>query len=259
MRDLDWGYPAVTGVLPITLNNAVKIVRVLLSGGKEYVGVMRLHGDVSRDKIKSCFDMFQGEIYQKPPVRSSVKRRLRTRRIYYLELLEIDGRDVLFRVGCEAGTYIRKLCYDIGEILGCGAHMKELRRTRVSTFTEDECVRVDDIFDAYMSWKESGDESMLRRIVRPMEDALTILPQVIVKDTAVEAICNGADLAVPGIVAFTGDIREGSLVAILTVKGEGVALGLAQLSAEKLLEKEKGIAVKTERVLMQPGTYPRVW
>jgi len=220
---------------------------------------MRLHGDVSRDKIKSCFDMFQGEIYQKPPVRSSVKRRLRTRRIYYLELLEIDGRDVLFRVGCEAGTYIRKLCYDIGEILGCGAHMKELRRTRVSTFTEDECVRVDDIFDAYMSWKESGDESMLRRIVRPMEDALTILPQVIVKDTAVEAICNGADLAVPGIVAFTGDIREGSLVAILTVKGEGVALGLAQLSAEKLLEKEKGIAVKTERVLMQPGTYPRVW
>ncbi|MEM1559623.1 MAG: RNA-guided pseudouridylation complex pseudouridine synthase subunit Cbf5 [Candidatus Bathyarchaeia archaeon] len=235
------------------------MVRVLLSGGKEYVGVMRLHGDVSRDKIKSCFDMFQGEIYQKPPVRSSVKRRLRTRRIYYLELLEIDGRDVLFRVGCEAGTYIRKLCYDIGEILGCGAHMKELRRTRVSTFTEDECVRVDDIFDAYMSWKESGDESMLRRIVRPMEDALTILPQVIVKDTAVEAICNGADLAVPGIVAFTGDIREGSLVAILTVKGEGVALGLAQLSAEKLLEKEKGIAVKTERVLMQPGTYPRVW
>lgn len=220
---------------------------------------MRLHGDVSRDKIKSCFDMFQGEIYQKPPVRSSVKRRLRTRRIYYLELLEVDGRDVLFRVGCEAGTYIRKLCYDIGEVLGCGAHMKELRRTRVSTFTEDECVRVDDIFDAYMSWKESGDESMLRRIVRPMEDALTILPQVIVKDTAVEAICNGADLAIPGIVAFTGDIREGSLVAILTVKGEAVALGLAQLSAEKLLEKEKGIAVKTERVLMQPGTYPRVW
>lgn len=220
---------------------------------------MRLHGDVSRDKIKSCFDMFQGEIYQKPPVRSSVKRRLRTRRIYYLELLEVDGRDVLFRVGCEAGTYIRKLCYDIGEVLGCGAHMKELRRTRVSTFTEDECVRVDDIFDAYMSWKESGDESMLRRIVRPMEDALTILPQVIVKDTAVEAICNGADLAIPGIVAFTGDIREGSLVAILTVKGEAVALGLAQLPAEKLLEKEKGIAVKTERVLMQPGTYPRVW
>lgn len=220
---------------------------------------MRLHGDVSRDKIESCFDMFQGEIYQKPPVRSSVKRRLRTRRIYYLELLEVDGRDVLFRAGCEAGTYVRKLCYDIGEVLGCGAHMKELRRTRVSTFTEDECVRVDDIFDAYMSWKESGDESMLRRIVRPMEDALTILPQVIVKDTAVEAICNGADLAIPGIIAFTGDIREGSLVVILTVKGEGVALGLAQLSAEKLLEKEKGVAVKTERVLMQPGTYPRVW
>ncbi|MEM2740191.1 MAG: RNA-guided pseudouridylation complex pseudouridine synthase subunit Cbf5 [Candidatus Bathyarchaeia archaeon] len=241
------------------MNNAVKIVRVLLSGGKEYVGVMRLHGDVPRDKIESCFDIFQGEIYQKPPVRSSVKRRLRTRRIYYLELLEVDGRDVLFRVGCEAGTYIRKLCYDIGEILGCGAHMRELRRTRVSTFTENECVHVDDVFDAYMSWKESGDESTLRRIVRPMEDALSIIPQITVKDTAVEAICSGADLAIPGVVAFTSDIHEGSLVAMFTVKGEAVALGLSQLSAEMFLERDRGIAVRIERVLMQPGTYPRSW
>lgn len=220
---------------------------------------MRLHGDVPIDEIESCFKLFQGEIYQKPPVRSSVKRRLRTRRIYYLELLEVDGRDVLFRVGCEAGTYIRKLCYDIGEVLGCGAHMKELRRTRVSTFTEDECVRIDDVFDAYMSWKENGDESMLRKIVKPMENALSILPQILVKDTAVEALCSGADLAIPGIVAFTGDIREGSLVAILTLKGEAVALGSAQLSAEMLLERDRGIAVKIERVLMQPGTYPKAW
>jgi H/ACA ribonucleoprotein complex subunit 4 len=241
------------------LNNAVKIIRVLLNGGKEYVGVMRLHGDISTDRIESCFKLFQGEIYQKPPVRSSVKRRLRTRRVYYLELLEVDGRDILFRIGCEAGTYIRKLCYDIGEVLGCGAHMRELRRTRVAMFTEDECVRVDDVFDAYMSWRESGDESLLRKIVRPMEYALSILPQIIIKDTAVEAICNGADLAIPGIVAFTGDIREGDLVAILTVKGEGVALGLSQLSAEMLLERDRGIAVRIERVLMQPGTYPRVW
>lgn len=241
------------------MNHAVKIVRVLLNGGKEYVGIMRLHGDVSVDMIESCFKLFQGEIYQKPPVRSSVKRRLRTRRIYYLDLLEVDGRDVLFRVGCEAGTYIRKLCYDIGEVLGCGAHMKELRRTRVSTFTEDDCVRIDDVFDAYRSWKECGDGSMLRKIVRPMEEALSILPQIIVKDTAVEAICSGANLTMPGIVAFTGDIREGSLVAILTVKGEAVALGLSQLSAEMFLERDKGIAVKIERVLMQPGTYPRAW
>lgn len=220
---------------------------------------MRVHEDVSEEKVKAVFEMFQGEIYQKPPVRSSVKRRLRTRYIYYLRLLEMEGRNILFQVACEAGTYIRKLSYDIGEVLGCGAHMRELRRTRVGPFTEDEAVRLDDLFDAYLTWKETGDDGMIRKTVQPVERALSMLPQILVKDTAVEALCNGADLAIPGIVAVTGDVREGDLVAILTLKGEAVALGVARLSAETILERDRGVAVKTERVLMEPGTYPRSW
>ena len=128
--------PRVNGVLPITLEESTKIVKVLLNAGKEYVCAMRLHSDSSRHKIGEALSKFVGEIYQRPPVKSAVKRQLRTRRIYYINLLEVDNRDVLFKVGCEAGTYIRKLCHDIGEVLGLGAHMLELRRTKSGIFDE---------------------------------------------------------------------------------------------------------------------------
>ena len=104
--------------------------------GKEYICVMKLHGDSNEGQIKQVLSEFEDEIYQRPPLRSSVKRQLRTRRIYYIDYIETDGRNVLFKVACEAGTYIRKLCFDIGEILGVGAHMQELRRTRSGSFTE---------------------------------------------------------------------------------------------------------------------------
>ncbi|MHA1632143.1 MAG: RNA-guided pseudouridylation complex pseudouridine synthase subunit Cbf5, partial [Candidatus Freyarchaeota archaeon] len=95
---------------------------------KEYVCVMRMHGDVGFEQVKMVCNEFTGPVYQRPPVRSSVKRRLRIRRIHSIEALEMDGRNVLLKIRCESGTYIRKLCHDIGEVLGCGAHMRELRR-----------------------------------------------------------------------------------------------------------------------------------
>ncbi|MHA2233525.1 MAG: RNA-guided pseudouridylation complex pseudouridine synthase subunit Cbf5, partial [Candidatus Hodarchaeales archaeon] len=122
--------PKVTGVLPIALGRAAKAVRVLLTAPKGYICILLLHGTVSSQLIESTAAEFQGEIYQRPPVRSSVKRRLRTRRIYSLEVLEVDDRRVLFRVSCQAGTYIRKLCDDWGLVLGVGGHMEELRRIK---------------------------------------------------------------------------------------------------------------------------------
>jgi H/ACA ribonucleoprotein complex subunit 4 len=122
--------PKVTGVLPVTLEDSTKIVQALLHSGKEYICVMKPHGDAQETRVRHVLEEFQDQIYQRPPLRASVKRQLRTRRIYYIDFLELNGRNVLFRVGCEGGTYIRKLCYDIGEILGVGAHMQELRRTR---------------------------------------------------------------------------------------------------------------------------------
>ncbi len=134
--------PKVTGVLPITLEDSTKVVQAFLYSGKEYVCVMKLHKDAPEDQIKQVLSEFEDEIYQRPPLRSSVKRQLRTRRIYYIDYIETDGRNVLFKVGCEAGTYIRKLCFDIGEILGVGAHMQELRRTRSGSFTENSTSKV---------------------------------------------------------------------------------------------------------------------
>ncbi len=122
--------PKVTGVLPVTLEESTKMVQALLYSGKEYICVLKLHGEVDEASLKRVLGLFEDEIYQRPPLRSSVKRQLRTRRIYYIDYIERDGRNVLFKVGCEGGTYIRKLCFDIGEILGVGGHMQELRRTR---------------------------------------------------------------------------------------------------------------------------------
>ncbi len=134
--------PKVTGILPITLEDSTKMVQALLYSGKEYVCVMKLHGDVHEDQVRHVLAEFEDEIYQRPPLRSSVKRQIRTRRIYYNDYMEMDGRNVLFKVGCEGGTYIRKLCFDVGEILGVGAHMQELRRTRAGPFTETSAKKV---------------------------------------------------------------------------------------------------------------------
>src|SRR2546428_9345905 len=128
--------PMVTGVLPLALEDATKTIQAFLLTGKEYVCLMALHGDVQEKKVREVLDKFVGDILQRPPVRAAVRRDVRERRIYYIRDVETDAREVLFRVGCQAGTYIRKLVYDVGEVLGVGAHMREIRRTRAGSFTE---------------------------------------------------------------------------------------------------------------------------
>ena len=247
-------------MLPIALEEATKVIQAFQLAGKEYVCVMRLHGDVSEEKLRRVFEEFVGEIYQRPPVRASVKRRLRTRRIYYLELLEVEGRNVLFRVGCEGGTYIRKLCYDIGEVLGCSAHMQELRRTRAGPLTEESnCVDLYDISYYCSLWKEKGDETQIRKIVMPMEKALEYLPKIYIRDSAVDAICHGANLAAPGVVSLETEIQKGDTVAIFTLKGEAVALATALATTEEILKMTHGFVAKTKRVLMPRGVYPKMW
>ncbi len=251
--------PGVSGVLPIALGEATKIVQTLLLAGKEYICVMRLHEKPDEEKILKTCKEFVGEIFQRPPVKSAVKRELRTRRIYYLEVLEIKDRDVLFKVGCEAGTYIRKLCHDIGEVLGCGAHMLELRRTKGGSFTEKTAVFLHDVMDAYQFWKEDGNEEMLRSVILPVERAVEHLPKIFIRDSAVDAICHGADLALPGLSKLDAEINAKDLIAIFTLKGELVAIGDAKMDTKTMLVENSGIAVKTKRVIMKPGTYPRKW
>ena len=254
------GYPKVSGVLPVALEYATKVISVIVHKIKEYICVVQLHGDVSDEELLRVVKKFVGKIYQRPPLRSSVKRSLRIREIYYIDVLERDGRLVLLRIGCEAGTYARKLCHDIGLLLGVGAHMRELRRTRAGPFKEDESlVRLQDLADALYRWKFEGKDDLLRKYIMPMERAVCELPKIIIRDTAVDAVAHGANLAVPGIVALHEEINVGDRVAVFTVKGELVALGRANMSSNRILEAKKGIAVKISRVIIEPGLYPRAW
>jgi len=249
----------VTGVLPVTLADATKVVQALLYSGKEYICVMKLHGDVKIEQIKNVLGEFEDTIYQRPPLRASVKRQLRTRRIYYLNFLEMDGRNVLFRVGCEGGTYIRKLCFDVGEVLGCGAHMQELRRTRAGPFVDGNSVILHDVAYWFMQWQDSKDEKILKQFIQPMERALALVPKVVIRDSAVDAVCHGASLTAPGVLSLETSIKSGSMVAVLSLKGEAVALARAAASSEQILGMEHGVVASTERVLMLRGTYPKCW
>jgi H/ACA ribonucleoprotein complex subunit 4 len=253
--------PKVTGVLPVTLEDATKVVQAFLYSGKEYVCVMKLHGDAEESQIKPVLGEFEDEIYQRPPLRSSVKRQLRTRRIYYIDYLETNGRNVLFIVGCEAGTYIRKLCFDIGEILGVGAHMQELRRTRSGSFTETSASKVTlhDVAYWFGEWERTKDDAILRKFIVPMEEALALLPKVVVRDSAVDALCHGATLTAPGVLKVESGIKKDSVLAVFTLKGEAVALGKALASTEEMLDLKHGAVVGLLRVLMERGTYPKVW
>ncbi|UCD92719.1 MAG: RNA-guided pseudouridylation complex pseudouridine synthase subunit Cbf5 [Methanobacteriota archaeon] len=251
--------PRVTGVLPVALMDSTRALHALLAGDKEYVGVLRLHQDVDRKRVEEVFSDFQGEIFQMPPVRSAVKRELRKRTIYELDLMEMDGRDGLFSVRCESGTYIRTLCNDVGEALGIGGHMKDLRRTRTASFTEKGSRTLQDLKDAWIAWESEGDDGPIREVIQPMERLLDHLPKVLIKDTAVDAICHGADLAVTGISSIEGSYEKGQLVAVFSGKGEGVAIGKTLSSSKEAVSKEGGLAVDTKRVLMEPGTYPKHW
>ena len=247
--------PAVTGVLPVALGRATRIVQTLLTAGKEYVAIMHLHQNVEEDRLKETIKKyFIGKIQQLPPIKSSVKRQLRTRTIYYIDILEIDDKDVLLMVGSEAGTYIRKLIHDLGQKLGTGAHMAELRRTKAGPFEESTLFTLQELADAYYFWKEEHNEKFLRKAIQPVENAADHLSKVWVFDTTVESLCHGADLKVPGISKLHDKIQAEETVVIMTLKDELVGLGAAKMNSEQM-RGEKGIAVKTEKIFMQPGTY----
>jgi tRNA pseudouridine synthase B (EC 4.2.1.70) len=251
--------PGVSGVLPVALGESTKAMPAINALDKEYIMVMKLHGDVDDDKLRAILKEFTGAIYQRPPLRSAVKRQVRVKHVYELELLERDGRYVLIRMNVESGTYARKLAYDIGEVLGVGANMRELRRVRVGCFTEKEAIKLQDLKDAYTLYKEYGVEDLLRTYVKPVEYMVRHLPKVWIRDSAVDAICHGAALAVPGIVKLTNNVRKGSLTAIMTLKNELVALGYAEMNSDDIMKTQKGIAVRTTRVVMRKGTYPPLW
>ena len=250
--------PKVTGVLPVALGEATKIVQSLLLAGKEYIALMHLHKSLPAEKIGAGVMQFVGKITQLPPQKSAVKRQWRQRTIYYLKILEIAEQDVLFIVGCQAGTYIRKLIHDMGIALGCGAHMAELRRTRVATFDESLLCTLHDLRDAYWFYSHEQNEKYIRSLILPVEKGVEHLHKIWVFDTTVDSLCHGAVLTIPGIAHLHQGIEKELPVAVMTLKQELVATGTAKLSSEEIMNQEKGVAVLLNRVFMKPGTYPKM-
>jgi H/ACA ribonucleoprotein complex subunit 4 len=245
----------VTGVLPIALENATKAMPVLMGLDKEYVGVMHMHKEVPEEVIRKTILNFVGKIKQLPPVKSAVARREREREIYFFDVLEIEGRDILFKVGCEAGTYIRKLIHDLGKALSVGAHMAELRRTKVGNFTEEQSHSLMEVKDAYEFWKE-GNKKPLKELLINVEEAIEHVKKVFVKDSAVDSICNGSPVYPNALTRVQKEIIAGETVAVFSLKNELVAIGIAKMDAEKMLKAKRGTTVRTDRVFMKKGTYP---
>ena len=251
--------PQVSGVLPLGLGEGTKALGVLLLGPKEYHALGRLHSLPPKEKLEQTLDLFRGEIFQKPPQRSAVLRQTRTRTIYELELLEQKERLILLRVLCEAGTYIRKLYYDMGEILGPGGSMIELRRSRVHQFSEENLVTMHQLADAFATWKETGNSNKLTEMILPIEHALSEIKSVVIRDSAIDSLCHGAQLAIPGILEISPGLKQGDLVGVYSQKGEVVALAESLLSETEIKDSTKGYAFKTKRIIMKPNTYPKNW
>ena len=252
--------PQVSGVLPLGLGEATKALGVLLYGPKEYHALGRIHSLPSKEKLNEIIQMFTGEIFQKPPQRSAVVRQTRTRTIHEFEVIEQKERLLLTRILCESGTYIRKLYYDMGEVLGPGATMIELRRTRVDQFRESGgLVTLHELANAFSVWEEQKDETKLRNMIKPIEYALSEIKSVVVRDSAVDAMCHGAQLAIPGILQISPHLKKGDIVAVYTQKGEVVALAESAMSENEIKDATKGYAFETKRIIMAPNTYPRKW
>ena len=249
--------PQVSGVLLIMLGNAVRLAPLLLQHEKEYICLLRLHGDVPRENILKAAEEFTGRIYQRPPRKSAVKRALRIREIQKLEVLDINGRLVLFRVQCDAGTYIRSLCHHIGLALGVGGHMQELRRSRSGVFDEKTMHSLHEVQDACVAAQEGRPEELASMVIS-VDAAVPECPIVVIRDTAIDAICHGATLAGVGIISCA-EFTKDQTVAVLSQKNEFVCLGRALVPSSAFKPGETGLVISPTSVFMTPGTYPKGW
>jgi H/ACA ribonucleoprotein complex subunit 4 len=250
--------PNATGVLPVGLNTGTRIQDALSNADKEYVFEAILEDEIDEEEIREKLDEFQGTNEQVPPEHSAVKREERDREVYEVELIEVDGPKVLGRVKCESGFYVRVLIDELGEKLDTNAEMEELRRTRQGGFSTEDTETLQDIVDAYRFYKDDNDEEKLREVLHPIEHAVKHVKKVVIKDSAVNAVANGSNLGATGISKLQDGIKQGETIAVMTLKGELVALAEAQMTSEQMYDQED-TAAELEKVFMDPSTYPKRW
>lgn len=241
--------PNVSGVLPIALGRATKILGYIVAKEKVYIGIIKFKNEQPRERVLELFKKFTGEIVQTPPKISAVRKVPRKRIIHYIKFLEQNGKFVLFEVKTQAGTYVRTLCEDIGNLCG-GARMEELRRIAVGAISEKEAVKMEDLSDAVWLLNEKNNPSELIKMIKPVEEYLKNYKKIFVKSTALNSLLNGAQLAVSGISKFE-EFKKGEKVALYSEDNAFIGMAEALYSSDELKKMKKGIAVKIERIHMR--------
>ena len=236
--------PNVSGVLPVALGKATKLLRYISGKDKTYVGIVKFRKTLSKEEIEKLFSEFTGEISQIPPKKSAVRRKKRKRTVYYLKLLEVKNHLALFETKVDAGTYIRTLCIDMGKKVD-GARMEELRRISVGNISEKQIFTMQDLIDAMWLFENKKDDSLLKKMLFP-PDKFIDFKKIKIKDSAVDALKSGAQLTVPGIISFDKKIKKDERVSIYSDKFIGV--GVSQIDGNDFDKMKKGIVVKTERI-----------
>ena len=188
--------PKVTGVLPVALGRACKLTGFFMSHNKGYVGVLHCHKEQEMKELQKLIDdNFLGKIKQTPPHKSAVKREEREREVFSWKLLEAgdSGKDFLFSCEVEGGTYIRKLCSDLGDMID-GAHMDELRRVGAGIFNEDKMYSMYEFEEAVKEY-EKGDLKKLKGMIVPAKEAIVkVLPKIEVEKRALKVLLTGKPL-----------------------------------------------------------------
>uniref|UniRef100_A0A4W6FAD9 H/ACA ribonucleoprotein complex subunit DKC1 n=1 Tax=Lates calcarifer TaxID=8187 RepID=A0A4W6FAD9_LATCA len=255
--------PKVTGCLIVCVDRATRLVKSQQSAGKEYVGIVRLHNAIeSEHALARALETLTGALFQRPPLIAAVKRQLRVRTIYESKLIEYDPerRLGIFWVSCEAGTYIRTLCVHLGLLLGVGGQMQELRRVRSGVLGEmDNMVTMHDVLDAQWQFDHNKDETYLRRVIFPLEKLLVSHKRLVMKDSAVNAICYGAKIMLPGVLRYEDGIEVNQDIVVITTKGEAICTAVALMTTAVISTCDHGVVAKIKRVIMERDTYPRKW
>lgn len=241
--------PKVTGSLPILLGDATRLAPAFLEGTKEYVAVLELHRPAPADTAAVVAE-FETELYQKPPRKSAVRRRLRSREIHELRVVDSDERRLLLQIRCESGTYVRKLCHDLGLALGTGGHMGDLRRVGTEPFDDRGLVSLETFTDA-LAFAEDGEPGPLDDCLAPAERTLTHLPSVTIAESAAHEVATGAPVYAPGVIDAswrpTADPPDDSALLVCRTPG-GSAVCLGRLVGD--VTAEHGEVVSLERVLL---------
>lgn len=251
--------PFATGLLPLLAGKAMRLTGRILTHDKSYLAILKLGEETDRSVVEEKMAMLTGKVYNVPPEISAVRVQVRTRTISRFEILDFDGTSMLTHIECEAGTYVRTMARDLGLLLDSPVELKELRRPTSGEFSLQQSITMQQLADAYWLWKEKGDSSAILRILHPVEDMLSGVPQIVIKDGAAAALSHGAPLLRPGVISIPEDLGVGSEVLLVTLKGEAVALANLVQPSKVIPEMTQGEVAKPNCVLMREDTYPRSW